>query len=165
MATAGMPALLATVGASSAALGLIEGLADDIATFSKLLSGSYCDRLRHRKSLAVVGYFLTAGGMASFAIATTWYHVLGGRIIGWFGRGIRTPVRKVLLAEATVPATYGRAFGLERAMDSAGAVIGPGARSSANAWSERIRRGSRVGEQGPRASHGDAPKPVPQFVG
>jgi hypothetical protein len=76
--------------------------------------------------LAVVGYFLTAGGIASFAITTTWYHVLGGRIIGWFGRGIRASVQKVLLAEATVPATYGRAFGFERAMDSAGAVVGPG---------------------------------------
>ena len=125
MATAGMPALLATVGAGSAALGLIEGLADGIATFSKLLSGSYCDRLRRRKPLAVVGYFLTAAGMASFAIATSWYHVLAGRVFGWFGRGIRSPVRKVLLAEATTPATYGRAFGFERAMDSAGAVVGP----------------------------------------
>lgn len=125
MATAAMPALLATVGAGSAVLGLIEGLADGLSSFAKLLSGVYSDRLRRRKPLAVVGYFVTASGMASFALATTWWHVLLGRVAGWLGRGARTPVRNVLLTEATTPETYGRAFGFERAMDSAGAVVGP----------------------------------------
>src|SRR5580693_4617314 len=125
MATTAMPALLATVGAGSAVLGLIEGLADGLSSVAKLLSGLYSDRLRRRKPLAVVGYFVTAAGMASFALATQWWHVLLGRVFGWLGRGVRSPVRKVLLAEATTPETYGRAFGLERAMDSAGAVLGP----------------------------------------
>jgi len=125
MATTAMPALLASVGASSATLGLIEGLADGLSSFAKLISGLYSDRLARRKPLAVVGYFVTASGMASFALATTWWHVLLGRVGGWVGRGARTPVRNVLLTEATTPETYGRAFGLERAMDSAGAVIGP----------------------------------------
>ncbi len=125
MATAAMPALLATLGASSAALGLIEGLSDGLSSFAKLLSGLYSDRLRRRKPLAVIGYFVTASGMASFALATQWWHVLLGRVFGWLGRGVRTPIRNVLLTEATTPETYGRAFGLERAMDSAGAVVGP----------------------------------------
>lgn len=125
MATAAMPALLATLGAGPAVLGLIEGLADGLSSFAKLLSGLYSDRLRRRKPLAVVGYFVTASAMASFAAATQWWHVLVGRVAGWLGRGVRTPVRKVLLAEATTPETYGRAFGLERSMDSAGAVVGP----------------------------------------
>ncbi|MEO6871786.1 MAG: MFS transporter [Chthoniobacterales bacterium] len=125
MATAAMPALLASFGASSALLGLIEGVADGVSSFAKLFSGLYSDRLRRRKPLAVVGYFLTASGMASFAFATSWWHVLLGRTGGWLGRGARSPVRNVLLTEATSPETYGRAFGLERAMDSAGAVIGP----------------------------------------
>jgi MFS family permease len=125
MATAAMPALLATLGAGPAVLGLIEGLADGLSSFAKLLSGLYSDRLRRRKPLAVVGYFVTASAMASFAAATQWWHVLVGRVTGWLGRGVRTPVRKVLLAEATTPETYGRAFGLERSMDSAGAVVGP----------------------------------------
>jgi MFS family permease len=125
MATAAMPALLASLGATSAALGLIEGCADGLASFAKLFSGLYSDKLKRRKPLAVVGYFVTACGMASFALATKWWHVLIGRAGGWLGRGVRTPVRKVLLTEATTPATYGRAFGLERAMDSTGAVIGP----------------------------------------
>jgi MFS family permease len=125
MATAAMPALLASLGAQPAVLGLIEGLADGLSSFAKLYSGLYSDRLRRRKPLAVAGYFVTAGAMASFALATQWWHVLVGRVVGWIGRGARSPVKNVLLTEATTPETYGRAFGLERAMDSAGAVIGP----------------------------------------
>ncbi|HEV7506575.1 MAG TPA: MFS transporter [Thermoanaerobaculia bacterium] len=125
MATTALPALLATLGASSALLGLIEGLADGLSSFAKLASGLYSDRLRRRKPLAVMGYFVTASGMASFAFATQWWHVLLGRAGGWLGRGARSPVRNVLLTEATSPETYGRAFGLERAMDSAGAILGP----------------------------------------
>jgi MFS family permease len=116
MATTAMPVLLATLGANSAALGLIEGVADAVSSFAKLFSGLYSDRLKTRKPLAVVGYFVTASGMASFALATQWWHVLLGRVGGWLGRGARTPVRNVLMTEA---------FGLERAMDSTGAVIGP----------------------------------------
>jgi MFS family permease len=125
MATTAMPALLATLGASSALLGFIEGLADGLSSLAKLLSGLYSDRFQKRKPLAVAGYFVTASGMASFALATQWWHVLLGRVGGWLGRGARTPVRNVLLTESTTPDTYGRAFGFERAMDSAGAVIGP----------------------------------------
>jgi MFS family permease len=125
MATTAMPVLLATLGVGSAVLGLIEGLADGFSSFAKLFSGLYSDRLQKRKPLAVVGYFVTASGMASFALATQWWHVLLGRVGGWLGRGARTPVRNVLLTEATTPKTYGRAFGLERAMDSAGAIVGP----------------------------------------
>jgi MFS family permease len=125
IATAAMPGLLAAIGASSAVLGLIEGLADGLSSFAKLLSGLYSDRLRRRKPLAVAGYLVTASGMASFALATQWWHVLLGRVGGWLGRGARTPIRNVLLTEATTPQTYGRAFGFERSMDSAGAVIGP----------------------------------------
>lgn len=125
MATSAMPALLASIGASSAALGIIEGVADGLSSFAKLASGHYSDRLHRRKPLAVIGYFMTASGMASFAFATQAWHVLAGRVFGWVGRGARTPVRNVLLTEATTKETYGRAFGLERTMDSAGAIIGP----------------------------------------
>ena len=81
MATTAMPALLATLGVSSAVLGLIEGLADGLSSFAKLFSGLYSDRLAKRKPLAVVGYFVTASGMASFALATQWWHVLIGRAV------------------------------------------------------------------------------------
>lgn len=125
MATAAMPAFLATLGAGSATLGLIEGLADGLSSFVKLFSGLYSDRLPRRKPLAVAAYFVTALGMGSFAFAGQWWHVLLGRVGGWIGRGARSPIRNVLLAEATTADAYGRAFGFERAMDSAGAIIGP----------------------------------------
>jgi MFS family permease len=125
MATSVLPLLVVTLGGASAALGLIEGVSDAASSFAKLISGLYSDRLQRRKPLAVIGYFLTASGMASFALATQTWHLLLGRVIGWIGRGARTPVRNVLLTEATTAQTYGRAFGLERSMDSAGAVLGP----------------------------------------
>jgi len=125
MATASLPVLISSFGGTSASLGLIEGLADGAASFIKLLSGIYTDHLSKRKPLAVFGYLMTALGMASFALSTRVWHVLLGRIIGWIGRGARTPVKKVLLTEATTPSTYGRAFGFERAMDTAGAIVGP----------------------------------------
>ncbi|MFN8392336.1 MAG: MFS transporter [Bdellovibrionota bacterium] len=125
MATAAFPVLLAGFGASSTILGFIEGFADLLASFAKLLSGHYSDRLVRRKPLAVAGYFLTAAGIGSFSLATQWTHLLFGRAIAWLGRGARTPVRNVLMTEATEPGTRGRAFGFERAMDTAGAVLGP----------------------------------------
>jgi len=125
MATAALPALLATLGGGAALLGVIEGVADGIASFAKLFSGLYSDRLARRKPLAVAGYVLTALGIGSFALAHQAWHVGLGRIVAWLGRGARQPVRNVLLTEATVPGTRGRAFGFERAMDSAGAVVGP----------------------------------------
>jgi MFS family permease len=127
MASVAMPALLTALGvaAASAKLGLIEGLADGAASFAKLYSGLYSDRLKRRKPLAVAGYVVTAVGMSSLGLATQWWHVLLGRVGAWIGRGARSPVRKVLLAESTTPETYGRAFGLDRSMDSAGAVVGP----------------------------------------
>ena len=91
MATTSLPLLLTAVGAASAALGIIEGLADGLASFAKLLSGLYSDRLRHRKPLAIGGYFLTATGMASFALATQWWHILVGRVVGWLARGAAHP--------------------------------------------------------------------------
>jgi MFS family permease len=125
IATAVLPAFLATIGAGPAWLGAIEGIADGLSSFAKLGSGHYTDRLKKRKPLAVFGYAFTALATASFAFATHAYHVLFGRAAAWLGRGVRSPVKKALLA-ADVPAgAYGRAFGLERLMDTVGAIAGP----------------------------------------
>jgi MFS family permease len=77
------------------------------------------------KAIAVIGYALTGISKASFALATTWHVVLIGRVVGWFGRGIRGPVRDAILAEPVPSAARGRAFGFHRASDTAGAVAGP----------------------------------------
>ena len=125
IATAILPAFLATIGAGPAWLGAIEGIADGLSSFAKLSSGHYTDRLKKRKPLAVFGYAFTALATASFAFATHAYHVLLGRAAAWLGRGVRSPVKKALLAADVAPGAYGRAFGLERLMDTVGAIAGP----------------------------------------
>jgi len=124
-ATAILPAFLAAIGAGPAWLGAIEGVADGLSSFAKLAAGYYTDRLKRRKPLAVFGYAVTALCTASFAFATHAYHILFGRAAAWLGRGVRSPARKALLAADVAPAAYGRAFGLERLMDTLGAIVGP----------------------------------------
>lgn len=125
MATAVLPAFLATMGVAAAWLGLIEGVSDGLSSFAKLASGYYTDRLRRRKPVAVAGYVVTALGTASFGLASVAWHVLVARSLAWLGRGVRTPVRKALLAGAVPKDAYGRAFGFERMLDTCGAIVGP----------------------------------------
>ena len=125
MATTVMPAFLATMGVAAFWVGLIEGVSDGLSSFAKMASGYYTDKLRRRKPVAVIGYLVTALGTASFGLATAAWHVLMARAFAWLGRGVRTPVRKALLAGAVTEETYGRAFGFERMMDTLGAIVGP----------------------------------------
>lgn len=125
MATAILPAFLVSIGAGAAALGIIEGVADAVASFVKLASGYASDRWSERKRVATLGYVLTGVSKATFALAWSWPLVLTGRVAGWFGRGIRGPVRDAMLADSVAPADRGRAFGFHRASDTAGAVAGP----------------------------------------
>jgi MFS family permease len=124
-ATAVLPAFLAAIGAGPVWLGAIEGIADGLSSFAKLASGHFTDRLKRRKPLAVFGYAFTALATASFAFATHAYHVLFARAAAWLGRGVRSPAKKALLAADVPPHAYGRAFGLERLMDTVGAIAGP----------------------------------------
>jgi len=125
IATTVLPAFLASMGAAAAWLGVIEGVADGLSSFAKMASGFYTDKLQRRKPIAVVGYLVTALGTASFGLATAAWHILISRSLAWLGRGVRTPVRKALLAAAVTRETYGRAFGFERMMDTVGAIVGP----------------------------------------
>ncbi len=126
-ASALLPAWLATLGVEAAWLGIIEGVSDGLASFAKLASGHLTDRLARRKKIAVFGYLVTALGTASFGFARTAWHVLAARSFAWLGRGVRTPIRKALLAGSVTRETYGRAFGFERMMDTLGAIAGPAA--------------------------------------
>jgi len=125
IATAVLPAFLALIGAGPAWLGAIEGIADGLSSFTKLAAGYFTDRLNRRKPLAIFGYAFTALSTASFAFATHAYHILLGRALAWLGRGVRSPAKKALLAADVTPSAYGRAFGLERLMDTIGAIAGP----------------------------------------
>jgi len=124
-ATTLLPAFLATMGVAAAWLGLIEGVSDGLSSVAKMASGYFTDRLRRRKPIAVAGYVVTALGTAAFGLASSPWHVLVARTTAWLGRGVRTPVRKALLAGSVTAEAYGRAFGFERMMDTAGAIVGP----------------------------------------
>jgi len=125
IATTLLPAFLATMGVAAAWLGVIEGVSDGLSSFAKMASGYYTDRLPRRKPIAVIGYLATALGTAAFGLASNAWHVLFARASAWLGRGVRTPVRKALLAGAVTRDSYGRAFGFERMMDTCGAIVGP----------------------------------------
>lgn len=125
IATAILPAFLATLGAGPGWLGAIEGTADGLSSFSKLAAGHYTDRLKRRKPLVESGYVVTTLATGALALATNAWHVLLARTTGWLGRGVRTPGRKALLAAGVSPDAYGRAFGFERMMDTVGAIVGP----------------------------------------
>lgn len=125
MATAVLPGFLASIGASPAVLGFIEGLADAVSSFIKLGAGWYSDRIGRRKTICVGGYFLTGVSKALFALAYGWPLVLLGRVLGWFGRGVRGPLRDAMLADSVLPEARGKAFGFHRAGDTLGAIVGP----------------------------------------
>ncbi|WMJ08219.1 MFS transporter [Nitrosomonas sp. sh817] len=120
-----LPGFLAVLGIPAAMLGLIEGIADAVASFTKMVSGYIADKLGHRKLLVLIGYGLTPFGQILIALSSGWLLILLGRMVSWFGKGLRGPLRDAIVIQAVSPATRGRAFGFHRAADSVGAVLGP----------------------------------------
>ena len=124
--TALLPAFLtSTLGAPAAALGAIEGVAEGLAGAARLAGGALADDPERRRRTAVGGYAGTAALSALIGVATAIWQVGLLRSGAWLMRGLRTPARNALLAGIASPATYGRAYGFERAMDNLGAIVGP----------------------------------------
>ncbi len=117
--------LTGTLGASPAFLGLIEGTADVVASLLKLVAGRLSDRLGARKPLILAGYGLAGAVRPLVALATAPWHVLLVRITDRVGKGVRGAPRDALIADVTPEGLGSRAFGFHRAMDDAGAVVGP----------------------------------------
>lgn len=121
-----VPLYLASVlMAGPRALGLIEGVAEATSSLLKLFSGVIVDRTRRAKPWVVAGYALAGFGRPLMALATSWFGVLVLRFADRVGKGLRTSPRDALLAASVAPEIRGLAFGLHRAMDNAGAVLGP----------------------------------------
>lgn len=121
-----VPLYLASVlMAGPKALGIIEGIAEATGSLLKLFSGVMADRLRSTKPWVVGGYGLAAIARPLLALATSWPMVLVLRFADRVGKGLRTSPRDALLAHSVTPENRGLAFGLHRAMDNAGAVVGP----------------------------------------
>src|SRR5512143_2488588 len=120
-----IPLFLAEVlGVRTNIIGLIEGLAETTASFTKLYSGVLSDRLGKRKALTVLGYSLSTFSKPFLYLATTWEWVLGVRVADRLGKGIRTAPRDALMADSVNEKQRGLAFGLHRAGDTAGAFVG-----------------------------------------
>lgn len=119
-----VPLFLASLGSGPAILGLVEGIAESTASLLKVFSGYWSDRLGRRKPLAIIGYAGSTVGKGLLAIATNWTIVLAGRVADRMGKGIRTAPRDALIADSAEEGKRGKAFGLHRAMDTAGAVGG-----------------------------------------
>lgn len=121
-----LPSLLtSTLGAPAAALGLIEGIADGAAGAAKLAGGPVADDPSRRRTAATAGYAATAVLSSAIGLATAAWQVALLRTGAWATRGFRVPARNALLADVAPSATYGRAYGFERAMDNLGAIGGP----------------------------------------
>jgi MFS family permease len=120
-----LPLFLANVlGVRTTVIGLIEGIAESTSTLLKLVSGHLSDRIGHKKALALWSYGLSNFTKPLLYFATSWGLVLVVRFLDRVGKGIRTAPRDALIADVTPPEMRGRAFGFNKAMDKAGAVIG-----------------------------------------
>jgi len=121
-----LPAFLfLTLGATPFAIGLIEGLAESVASILKVFSGYLSDRFGKRKFPVFLGYSLAAVMRPLLAFVTSWPQVLVVRTMDRVGKGVRGAPRDALLAAETADGDRGKAFGFNRAADHLGAVVGP----------------------------------------
>src|SRR6202166_2196166 len=120
-----LPAFLASIGAGAAQLGIIEGIAESVASFAQLFSGYLADKVSHRKPIVVGGYLVANAVKPLLALVSSWWQILGIRFADRFAKGVRGTARDVMVAESVDKSNIGSAYGLIQAMDSAGAIVGP----------------------------------------
>ncbi|PWU78893.1 MAG: MFS transporter [Candidatus Nitrosopolaris wilkensis] len=117
--------IVTNLGASREILGGIEGSAELISYAFRMVSGSLSDKLGKRKIFVLTGYGLSTISKPFFAIATGWFDAFIVRAIDRTGKGLRTAPRDALIADSIPESSSGKAFGIHRTMDQAGAIIGP----------------------------------------
>src|SRR3989442_9139688 len=121
-----LPAFVTGVlGGGAVALGALDGAADAAAAFVKLVAGRLAARPARRGPLIVSGYFVAVVVRPVIAVTAAAWQVIGLRVVDRLGKGLRTPPRDALIADVTPQALRGRAFGVQRGLDHAGAVLGP----------------------------------------
>ena len=121
-----IPALVTrTLGGGAVSLGLFDGISELTASLAKLWAGWLADHPRWRRPLVVGGYLVAAVTRPVIGATSAAWQVIALRATDRIGKGIRTPPRDAVIADATAPAMRGRAFGFHRAMDHSGAVVGP----------------------------------------
>lgn len=126
MVYAVMPAFLTTVlGAPAVFLGFMEGFVDAFASIFKIFSGWLSDKMGARKRFAVSGYTLAVVARSFLALVGNMWQVFGLRVVDRLGKGLRDSPRDALLSESVERHELGKSFGYHRAMDRAGAILGP----------------------------------------
>src|SRR6202789_1816184 len=120
-----LPAFLVSLGAGPAQLGLIEGVAESVASFAMLFSGYLADHISRRKPVVVAGYAVANAVKPLLAIVTAWPQILLIRFTDRPAKGVRGAPRDVMVAESVPKNRLGSAYGLIQSMDSAGAIAGP----------------------------------------
>ena len=125
MATAVLPLYLASVGLGPAALGITEGVADFLFSLSKLFGGILGHHVDRKRPWASAGYLVTTVSTSAIGFTNRLAALAALRGAAWIGRGFRSPLRDFVLADAVESTHFGRAYGLERAGDMLGAVVGP----------------------------------------
>jgi len=120
-----LPAFIRSLGAGPAQLGIIEGIAESVASFAKLFSGYLADRVARRKPLVVGGYVVANAVKPLLALVSAWWQILAIRFFDRFAKGVRGTARDVMVADSVDKSKIGSAYGLIQAMDSAGAIAGP----------------------------------------
>lgn len=113
------------LGGTAISLGVIEGAADAMSSLLKIIAGRASDRIGRRKPFVVVGYAVAGLVRPLMALATVWPHVFAVRVSDRVGKGLRGAPRDAMLGALAPPGERGRVFGYHRAMDHAGAVVGP----------------------------------------
>ena len=120
-----VPLFLSDVlGVTSTVIGLVGGLSDSADSLFRIASGWFSDKIGQRKSLAVIGYVISTVVKPFMLLANSWGAVIGVRLGDRIGKGVRTSSRDALIADSVEAKDRGRSFGLHRAMDTTGAVIG-----------------------------------------
>jgi MFS family permease len=120
-----MPMFLMSIGASKTSLALIEGIAESTAALVKVLSGFWSDKIGKNKPFMLIGYGLSALIIPLYTFVVSPIQILVLRFIERFGKGIRTAPRDSLIAGSITDGDSGRSFGLQKAMDNSGAIVGP----------------------------------------
>lgn len=135
MAYPALPLFMSNVlKAPVAAIGLVEGVAEALVSIMKGLSGIHSDRTGRRTPYLRWGYGLSALGKPMIALAHAWPMVMVARVTDRLGKGVRTTARDALIADTVEAARRGEAFGLHRAMDTAGALVGVGLALALLSW-------------------------------
>lgn len=116
--------LTVAFGATPALVGLIEGIAESLASLLKVFGGYISDKYQRKKPIAFIGYATGLLYKLALIFASSWAGILGARVIDRFGKGIRTAPRDVMVSESAEKDHAGRAFGIHKALDMAGSAAG-----------------------------------------